>query len=130
MQDCIQLRADGLHACVQLDEPDYDQRLAAYRQLQAGAWRSFPHAGACALLHRCLRDLREASDLPLRHAASQALGHFVSSLTNTDADADAEAGSMPLSQEDAMKLVWKVVYPAVKSNLAAPNLAVRQVSAS
>ena len=128
---------------LQLEEPDYDQRLQAHKQLTEARWASLLPAAACALLYRCLRDMRDATDLALRHAASQSLDRFVSTLSSaadTSEPTAEPAGSHPgdtvvsgvsdepMTKQEMLKLVWRVMYPHVKSGLGAPNLAVRQVS--
>lgn len=63
-----------LPPCVQIDEIDYDSRLAAYRRLTPEAWSDVLACGGTPiLLQRCFQDLRNADDLALRHAAAQAL---------------------------------------------------------
>ena len=106
----------------QVDEVDYEARLAAYRQLQPATWRSIVAAaagGAAVLLQRCFLDLRNGDDLTLRHAAAQALARFLEAAA---ADGELQEGS---AEE---RLVLKVVFASVKRSIAAQNLAVRQVS--
>ena len=61
----------------QVGEPDYDRRLGAYRTLEASWWEAASPQAAQLLVHRCLADLRNAEDLPLRHASAQALQQLV-----------------------------------------------------
>ena len=104
----------------QVDEVDYEARLAAYRQLQPAAWRSIvAGGGAAVLLQRCFLDLRHGDDLTLRHAAAQALARFLEAAA---ADGELQEGS---AEE---RLVLTVVFASVKRSIAAQNLAVRQVS--
>ena len=104
----------------QVDEVDYEARLAAYRQLQPATWRSIGAAGGAAvLLQRCFLDLRNGDDLTLRHAAAQALARFLEAAA---AEGELQEGS---AEE---RLVLKVVFASVKRSIAAQNLAVRQVS--
>ncbi|KAK9808411.1 hypothetical protein WJX73_001754 [Symbiochloris irregularis] len=117
----------------QLEEMDYDARLGAYRQLASPLWQSLPSCGATALLLRSLRDLRNGSDLAIRHAASQALQAFISALPMSGASmqegdgAGSDTGPALIDPASGLaRLALRVVYPAVKAQLAAPNLAVRQ----
>ena len=96
---------------IQLEEADYDTRLGGYRRLSASVWASLPDAGAMALLQRSLRDLRDGSDLALRHAASQALLRFISTLSSS-AHADdvgrAEGQEQPGAERVGDRMVTRV----------------------
>lgn len=57
--------------CLQVDEADYDARLAAYAQLSPSLWAGLQPWQAAPLVHACLADLRNPDDIALRHAAAQ-----------------------------------------------------------
>ena len=92
---------------LQVGEPDYDRRLAAFRALNAGLWAGLDDPSALALAHRCAADLRNAGDLPLRHAAASAAGQLIAA-----AAAGAAGGHRPhqnsagLRIQDAGSRVW------------------------
>lgn len=79
--ESMHICATGFGCCQQLEEMDYDARLGAYRRLTTPQWRHLPACGTTALLLRSLRDLRDGSDLAIRHAASQALQAFICTLS-------------------------------------------------
>ncbi len=47
---------------MQVDEPDYDSRMAAYSRLTPPGWRALG-AGLPPLVHHCAYDLRNGDDL-------------------------------------------------------------------
>lgn len=111
---------------MQIDEPDYTVRLAAYEALSsAGGWPGLRRWQASPLLHSALHDLRNPDDLALRHSAAQALARFLDA-----AAAEEKEKSGSAAEEDAeglVPLVQRLLFPQIKKALSAPNLAVRQV---
>ncbi|KAK9818396.1 hypothetical protein WJX72_012002 [[Myrmecia] bisecta] len=119
----------------EVDELDYDARLAAYAQLLPSTWAGFGRLEALPLLHHCLHDLRNADDLALRHAAAQALARFVEAAAGAAGAAGAarewtvkaSPGAGDGRPEDGLVvLVQRVLFPQIKKALASSNLAVRQ----
>ena len=49
---------------LQIDEMDYERRMAAYSELTADTWQAFSQRQAAPLLHHCLHDLRNAGGTP------------------------------------------------------------------
>jgi U3 small nucleolar RNA-associated protein 20 len=110
-----------------IDDVDYEARTAAYAQLTPAAWAALSPLAAPPLLQHAARDLRNGDDLALRHAAAQALGHFVAAAAEgargggaAAAAAAAEAASPPLA------LARRLLFPQLKRGLGASSLAVRQ----
>lgn len=100
--------------------------MAAYARLTPEAWQPLSQRQAAALLHTCLHDLRNADDLALRHAGSQALARFVQGA----AVATVAAGDEPPAGGSLLSAAQRTLFPQLKRGLAAPNLAVRQVRGS
>lgn len=48
---------------MQVDEVDYDARMAAYGRLTPEAWRGFAGVALPPLIHQCAHDLRNPDDL-------------------------------------------------------------------
>ena len=127
----------------QVDELDYDARLAAYRSLTPENWNTFVGSRASILLlHRVFLDLQSIDDLALRHAAAQALSNFVKTGTNNAVQsAELNGLSEDVKNDDSKtnpqnaafetkktELIMTVVFPLTKKSVAASNLAVRQVA--
>ncbi|KAK9843296.1 hypothetical protein WJX74_009992 [Apatococcus lobatus] len=124
----------GLDAMVatSVDEVDYDRRIDAYGKLHMKFWSLSTPLQATLLLHRCLADLRNSSDLSLRHASAQALARFVDAAKPAhDASAAAEdrtsAAASGTAELQGLPLVLhRVVMPQIKHGSADATLAVRQ----
>ncbi|PRW58885.1 small subunit processome component 20-like protein [Chlorella sorokiniana] len=112
----------------EIDELDYERRMAAYSRLLPAAWQPLSVRQAAPLLHTCLHDLRNAEDLALRHAASQALSRFIEGAAAATEAAGAAALAAAAAQEAGSLLpaAQRVLFPQLKRGLPAPNLAVRQ----
>lgn len=107
---------------MQIDQVDYEARLAAFRQLTPEKWREVLAAGGVhALIHRAFVHLRSGDDLALRHAAAHALTKLLQAVAGA-CSAESPAGESP-----AEMIVTRVVLPNVRRSIAAANLAVRQV---
>jgi U3 small nucleolar RNA-associated protein 20 len=129
----------GLSAmsAAELDEPDYDARMAAYSRLKPDVWAGATPLSLPPLLHTCLRDLKNGDDLALRHAAAQGLARFVTA-------AEAEAGFAAVDPNNSISIddsangrdtlapgvltsaARRVLFPQLTRGLASPSLAVRQ----
>ena len=83
----------------QVGEPDYDRRLGAYRSLEAPWWEAASPQAAQLLVHRCLADLRNGEDLPLRHASAQALQQLVEACVKAPQGAVAAAADHGVAAE-------------------------------
>lgn len=93
---------------------------------------------AAPLLYAILRDLRNASDLALRHAAAQSLSRFVQAASQAPYDpplttaTDAKHQHQQQQQQDVgalhpiVTLERKTLYPQLKRGLGANSLSVRQ----
>ncbi|KAL4860053.1 Small subunit processome component 20 [Chlorella vulgaris] len=107
----------------EIDELDYGRLMAAYSHLTPAAWQPMSLRQAAPLVHHCLHDLRNADDLALRHAASQALSRFI------EAAAAAAAAALQGDEQEGGSLLsaaQKVLFPQLKRGLPTANLAVRQ----
>jgi U3 small nucleolar RNA-associated protein 20 len=131
------LRALCSWSAASLDEPDYEARLAAYAKLKPDVWAAWGRAAALPVVLSCFHDLRNGDDLALRQAAAQALTRLVSSLAAREpaAGAAGAAGALgsrsqiaisDLHEDDALRLLPRVVYPQCKAALKSASLAVRQ----
>lgn len=109
----------------QIDELDYERRMAAYSRLTPATWQSLSARQAAPLLHTSLHDLRNGDDLALRHAASQALSRFIEGAVA--ATAESAAAEVP-DGGSLLAAAQRVLFPQLKRGMPAPNLAVRQVS--
>ncbi|PSC76593.1 small subunit processome component 20-like protein [Micractinium conductrix] len=110
----------------EIDEMDYEKRMAAYACLTPDAWAAMAARQAAPLLHTCLHDLRNADDLALRHAASQALARFIegaAAATDAAGGATACAATPP---DSLLAATQRLLFPQLKRGLPAPNIAVRQ----
>lgn len=101
---------------VEIDEPDYETRIAAYTQLNSELWAGFSSLAAAPLVQLCARDLRSIDDLALRHAAAQALSNLI----------DAAAKNIESDTSECALLVQKQLFPQLKRSIGASSLAVRQ----
>ena len=129
-------------AVLQVDELDYDARLAAFRKLNPENWSAFIHKDTChVLLYRAFLDLQSASDLALRHASAQALAHFISSASTggslvglddlenaTRHQAEGLAQNANSMGRPGNGLIMGLIFSSTKKGIAASNLAVRQVA--
>jgi hypothetical protein len=123
------LRALCSWSAAALDEPDYEARLRAYAKLRPEAWAAWGRAAALPVVHAAFHDLRNGEDLALRQAAAQALERLAAALAAREAAAAAAAGGASpdaLHEDDALRLLPRVLYPQCKAALRAPSLAVRQ----
>lgn len=113
----------GLNAMstTEIDEPDYERRMGAYGQLTPERWGSFSLLAAAPLLQHCVRDLRNAEDLSLRHAAAQALEHLIAAAASA-VDSSASAAE----QAPVVLLVQRHLFAQLKRSVGHSNLAVRQ----
>lgn len=113
----------GLNAwsVVELDEPDYDVRIASYRKLTPTLWSSISIVAGAPLVQHCARDLRNNDDLALRHAASQAMMHLITAAAAgwTTSPGKGSAGAA-LQGEATQK---PVAHAAVSSSLPARGVA-------
>ena len=107
---------ESLNATRGIDEPDYDQRIKGYSRLKSEFWASSSSLGIPALIHHCLRDLRNADDLALRHAGSQGLAHFIS----------AAAAAQDGTNHELTALLQRIMFPYLKKGIGSPSLIVRQ----
>lgn len=112
-------------SATEIDEGDYDRRMAAYAALLPAAWAALTARQAAPLLHQCLHDLRNAGDLALRHAGAQALARFVEA-----AAAEASQAGAPPGGGELESAAQRILFPQLKKGMSASNLAVRQVSPS
>ena len=106
----------------ELDEPDYEARMAAYGKLTVDTWSGLSVLSAAPLVQHCARDLRNGDDLALRHAAAQSLSELIDA-------AGVEANSSAASGE-CVTLVQKQLFPQLKRSVGASSLAVRQENLS
>jgi ABC-type cobalamin transport system ATPase subunit len=67
------LRQLSAMSTTDIDEPEYEIRMAAYQQLSVEFWQGSTQLQALPLLHRVLLDLRNPDDLALRHASAQVI---------------------------------------------------------
>jgi len=111
----------------EVDEADYDARMGAYALLTPEKWTALSMLAGAPLVQHCARDLRNADDLALRHAAAQALGHLVTAAstaaTTVASDArESDGGGLPV----AIQLIQRHLMSQLRRSVAASNLAVRQ----
>jgi len=111
-----------------IDEPDYDARIKSHTKLKPDYWAQVPPIVLPALLQHCLKELRNADDLALRHAGSQALFHFIQSVAFISSNGgDAMQQDTATEQPPPAVLVaQKVLFPQLKRGIASHNIAVRQ----
>ncbi|KAL4521880.1 hypothetical protein Ndes2526B_g01987 [Nannochloris sp. 'desiccata'] len=100
----------------EIDEADYETRMAAYTQLNREIWAGLSSLAAAPLVQLCARDLRSLDDLALRHAAAQALSNLI----------DAAAKEVESDTSECVLLVQKQLFPQLKRSIGASSLAVRQ----
>ncbi|KAL4434124.1 hypothetical protein ABPG75_000565 [Micractinium tetrahymenae] len=123
LADAAQLLGElNAMSATEIDELDYERRMAGYSRLLPDAWQPMAARQATPLVHTCLHDLRNADDLALRHAASQALSRFIEGAAAAMAAGGAAAGGA----DSLLLAAQKVLFPQLKRGLPAPNLAVRQ----
>jgi U3 small nucleolar RNA-associated protein 20 len=100
----------------EIDEADYETRMAAYTQLNSELWAGLSSLAAAPLVQLCARDLRSIDDLALRHAAAQALSNLI----------DAAAKELESETSECVLLLQKQLFPQLKRSIGASSLAVRQ----
>eukprot|EP00890_Picochlorum_soloecismus_P003078 jgi/Picsp_1/3771/NSC_06606-R1_u3 snornp protein utp20 len=98
-----------------LDEPDYDTRLHAYSKLRdPHSWSALIKSSngiSLMVLYQCCVDLRNGSDISLRHSSSKALKVLVDCFSEY---------KLPLD------LAKKYLMPELRLHLASENISVRQ----